>query len=141
MKLRRPPFKKARIEIIPMIDTIFFLLVFFMMSSLTMVQMSAKKVTLPDSTTAAGNAAEKIVVSVTKDNEYYIDRRKVNFEDILPNLTERVQGDPSVAIILNCDKDQEVSQLQAVMDIAKQANPATMYIATEPKSPTEIPTR
>ena len=52
MKLQRAELKKARIEIIPMIDTIFFLLVFFMITSLSMVQMSAKKVALPVSTTA-----------------------------------------------------------------------------------------
>ena len=47
MKLPRTEMKKARIEIIPMIDTIFFLLVFFMITSLSMVPMSAHQVNLP----------------------------------------------------------------------------------------------
>ena len=60
MKLQRAELKKARIEIIPMIDTIFFLLVYFMITSLSMVQMSAKKVALPVSTTAQSKPLNKV---------------------------------------------------------------------------------
>lgn len=133
MKLQRQELKKARIEIIPMIDTIFFLLVFFMMSSLQMVQMSAHKVNLPTSRTAEGQAVEKIVLSVSKEGDYYIDRRKVDFPQILPALEERVKGDPKVVVVINCDKDQQVGQLQGVIDVAKQANPSTLMIATAPQ--------
>ena len=57
MKLSLPPRKKARIEIIPMIDAIFFLLVFFMFSSLSMVKMNGLAVALPKAPpTPAANA-------------------------------------------------------------------------------------
>lgn len=56
MKLPRTAIKKARIEIIPMIDAIFFLLVFFMFSSLSMVKMNGLPVTLPKSPGKAGGA-------------------------------------------------------------------------------------
>ena len=135
MKLRRQELKKARIEIIPMIDTIFFLLVFFMMSSLQMVQMSAHRVNLPESATAEGKAVEKIVLSVTKENDYYIDRRKVAYEGIYPALVERITGDKKVVVVINCDRDQAVGELQRVIEVAKQANPSTLMIATAPKEP------
>ena len=133
MKLPRPELKKARIEIIPMIDTIFFLLVFFMMSSLQMVQISARKVNLPQSATAEGKAIEKIVVSITKEGDYYIDRKQVEFSEILPQLTRRVEEDPKVVVVINCDKDQPVGEVQRIIDVSKQANPATLMIATAPK--------
>jgi biopolymer transport protein ExbD len=141
VRLQRQELKKARIEIIPMIDTIFFLLVFFMMSSLQMVQMSAHKVNLPVSSTAQGKAVEKIVVSVSKEGDYYVDRRKVRFADILPMLEERVRQDPRVVVVINCDKDQQVGEMQGVIDVAKQANPGTLMIATAPKDPMEVSRR
>ncbi len=138
MKLRRAELKKARIEIIPMIDTIFFLLVFFMMSSLQMTPMSAYKVNLPESDTAQARPVEKIVLSVSKEGGYYIDRRQVSYRELLPLLAGRVKENPEVVVVLNVDRDQQVGQLQGVMDVAKQANPGKLMIATAPREVTEL---
>jgi biopolymer transport protein ExbD len=138
VKLRRQELKRARIEIIPMIDTIFFLLVFFMMSSLQMVQMSAHKVNLPESATAKGRAVEKIVLSVSKEGDYYIDRLKVPFSDLLPRLQERVKENSGVVVVINCDREQQVGSLQGVIDVAKQASPGSLMIATTPREPGKL---
>jgi biopolymer transport protein ExbD len=129
--------KKARIEIIPMIDTIFFLLVFFMITSLSMVQMSAHKVNLPDSSTAHEKPLEKVVVSISKEGEYYVDRRPVLFAAIEPYLEEKIHDNPSIVVVINCDKDQSVETFLRTMDIIKQANPASLLIATAPKNAAE----
>ena len=138
MKLQRQELKRARIEIIPMIDTIFFLLVFFMMSSLQMVQMSAHKVDLPESVTARGRAVEKIVLSVSKEGDYYIDRLKVPFPELLPRLQQRVKENSGVVVVINCDREQQVGSLQGVIDVAKQASPASLMIATTPREPGKL---
>jgi len=134
VKVQRTELKRARIEIIPMIDTIFFLLVFFMLTSLSMVQMSAKKVNLPESDTASAKPLEKAVVSLDKDGNYYVDRVRMNFADILPALDDRVRDDPNVVVVINCDKEQSVTEFLKIMDLAKQANPSTLMIATAPKA-------
>jgi len=133
VKVPRTELKKARIEIIPMIDTIFFLLVFFMLTSLSMVQMSAKKVNLPESDTAQSRPLDKTVVSLDKQGNYYVDRVPVSFASILPQLTDKVKDDPHVVIVINCDKEQAVSEFLRVMDVVKQANPESLMIATAPK--------
>lgn len=133
MKVQRAELKKARIEIIPMIDTIFFLLVFFMLTSLSMVQMSAKKVSLPISDTASAKPLEKTVVTLDKQGNYYIDRVPVQFADILPSLSEKVRDDPHLVVVINCDKDQTTADFLHVMDVIKQANPETLMIATASK--------
>lgn len=135
MKLRRPALKRARIEIIPMIDTIFFLLVFFMITSLSMVQMSAHKVDLPTSSTADAKPLEKVVLTVTKEGTYYMDRQQISLSDILPQLTAKVTDNPNIVVVINADKDQRMSAFEEVLNLAKQANPATLMIATEPKTP------
>jgi biopolymer transport protein ExbD len=135
MKLRRAELKKARIEIIPMIDTIFFLLVFFMITSLAKVQMSAKRVDLPQSSTAQGKPIEKVVVTLTASGDYYIDREQVSYSDILPRLRERVAENPNVTVVLNCDKSQSVEEFLRIMDNAKLADPGELMIATAPTTP------
>jgi biopolymer transport protein ExbD len=135
MKLRRAELKKARIEIIPMIDTIFFLLVFFMITSLAKVQMSAKRVDLPQSSTAQGKPIEKVVVTLTSSGDYYVDREEVDFSSILGRLQERVAENPNVTVVLNCDRSQSVEEFLRIMDTAKLANPGELMIATAPKTP------
>ena len=138
MKLQRAELKRARIEIIPMIDTIFFLLVFFMITSLSMVQMSAKKVALPISTTANSKPVTKVVLTVDDKGAFYIDRSPpLSYTEILPRLQEKVAENPHVVVVINCDKNQNVEQFEYALNLAKQANPESLMIATTPKNPTQ----
>jgi biopolymer transport protein ExbD len=134
VRLQRQGLKKARIEIIPMIDTIFFLLVFFMLASLSTVPMSAKKVRLPESTTATTKPKDKVVVTVDEQNHYFVDRAQVPFDQILPRLRQAVAANPQVTVILNADKVDQVGQLLKIMDVAKQANPGQLVMATTPRT-------
>ena len=136
MKIRRPETKKARIEIIPMIDAIFFLLVFFMMTSLQMVQLNSHKVELPESSAArrAADESSKVVVSVSKEGEYFVDQIQVGEAQILPLLAQKVQQNPNVTVIINCDRAQQVGKFSRVFDLVKQANAADVMVATTPKS-------
>jgi len=129
--------KRARIEIIPMIDTIFFLLVFFMITSLSMVPMSAHRVDLPSSETAALKPQEKVVVTISKEGDYYVDRARVAENQIKPLVAARVSEDPTVAVIINCDKDQKLDKFQRAFDLIKQANAGTVMIATAPEAPAQ----
>lgn len=135
MKLPRPPLKRARIEIIPMIDTIFFLLVFFMVTSLSMVPIAARKVALPESSTAKARPLEKVILTLSKDGAYSVDRQSVAFDAILPALTAKVRQNPDITVVLNADRAQTVAKFQALMRVAEAARPAHLSIATSPKSP------
>ena len=138
MKLQRTELKKARIEIIPMIDTIFFLLVYFMFISLSQVQMSAKQVALPVSSTAASKPLEKVVLTVDAQGNYYIDRAQVPYTDLLNGLKARVEENPHISVVINCDKTQQVAQFQYALNIAQQANPEQLMIATTPKDASQL---
>ena len=83
MKIQKAPIKKARIEIIPMIDVIFFLLVFFMFSSFSMVRMKGVSMALPRQGEANARrrgqygGPSKLVVTVNARGEYFMGRRRV----------------------------------------------------------------
>lgn len=139
MKVLRPEIKKARIEIIPMIDVIFFLLVFFMMTSLTMVQLEGKHVNLPESGTASLNPEEKVVVSIAKSGQVYVGRDAVPENQVLPIIAERVKANSEITVIINCDKEQQMARFVRVFDLIKQANVGKVMIATSPKAAAQVP--
>ena len=134
MRLPRPEPRRGRIEIIPMIDTIFFLLVYFIMISLSMVHMAMHGVHAPGSTAARQRIDAQLVISITRDGTLYLDRQQLTEADLLPAVRARLRDDANLAIVLNCDKARSVDSLLRVYDLVKQANARTVMIATTPMS-------
>jgi biopolymer transport protein ExbD len=116
-----------------MIDTIFFLLVFFMMASLAMTTMRGMPVNLPRSTTASEHCAVRTVITITKTGNYYVDKHPVSFSDIYPILMQKVKDNPQIGVTINCDKAQSWGRGIEVMDEARRAGIENITIATEPK--------
>src|SRR5437773_11098842 len=88
MRVASPiPHKKARIEIIPLIDIMFFLLASFMMVSLSQVHMKGIKVNLPSAVSGPTQTKrEYISVSVDKDGHYFCDKDDVKDEELISRL-------------------------------------------------------
>jgi biopolymer transport protein ExbD len=135
LKLAKYVHKRARIEIVPMIDTIFFLLVYFMVASLTMTQMASRKVSLPVSDTANARPDAKVIVTVTKAGRCYIDQDAVDEMRIKPTLDDRLRVNPKLTVVINCDKDQPVASFTRVLDLVKQTSAASVMVATTPRDP------
>ncbi|MBI2843747.1 MAG: biopolymer transporter ExbD [Armatimonadetes bacterium] len=133
MRLKRFQHKKARIEIIPMIDTIFFLLVFFMIASLAMTTMKGMPVNLPKSTSAQERPMVKVVLTMTESGRYYIDKNPLGFDEIYPELKSRLKDNPKLVVVINCDKKQSWARGIELADEAKRAGAELLTIATEPK--------
>ncbi|MHB9037464.1 MAG: ExbD/TolR family protein [Armatimonadota bacterium] len=134
MKLSAYQPKKARIEIIPMIDTIFFLLVFFMMASLAMTTAKGMPVNLPKASAATERPVCKVVLTLTRTGAYYIDKRQVEFEQIHGSLNGVFKDNPSAVVVINCDKSQNWERGIQLADEAKRAGAKYLTISTEPKT-------
>ena len=78
MRIQRRSMKKARIEIIPMIDTIFFLLVFFMISTLSMSQYKGMPVNLPKAASGQQAPAESAAVTINKEGQIFLNKQAVD---------------------------------------------------------------
>jgi biopolymer transport protein ExbD len=135
MKLPAYEPRRCRIEIVPMIDTIFFLLVYFLIASLTMTRWNAHKLALPESTTAAVRTPSQVIVTLENFNHCYIDRTAVDEAALTPALKKRLDGDPKLTVVINCDKDAPVAAFNRLYDLIKQANPVNVMIATTPVRP------
>ena len=133
MRLRRREIKKARIEIIPMIDTIFFLLVFFMISTLSMARYGGLPVNLPKAATSQQTLSESAAVTITPDGKIAIDKREVPRAQVGEILKARLLKTPDLLVLINADEKVEHGVVVEVMDAARQAGVAKMAIAIKPK--------
>src|SRR5580692_8498431 len=104
---RRRELKRTKIEIIPMIDTMFFLLVFFMLSSLALTRLNGLPVNLPRASTALKQPAADLTVTIDKDQKVYVNKVSVSIDDLGAKLLEKAGG-PNVdlttaSVIINAD--------------------------------------
>ena len=130
MRLKRSGPKKARIEIIPMIDTMFFLLVFFMLASLSMVQQYSVPVNLPK----AGGVQEKlpvvVTVTLTEAGQLYYNKEAISSPaDAAVRLLQQHQRDESLAVVINADANVKHGQVVAVLDAIQQSGLAKIAVA------------
>jgi biopolymer transport protein ExbD len=133
MRLARRSIKKARIEIIPMIDTIFFLLVFFMISTLSMARYSGLPVNLPKAASGQQPANESAAVTITQEGKVFIDKQEVARDDIRSVLQQRLATKPDLLVLINADERVEHGRVVEIMDDARQAGVVKMAIAVKPK--------
>jgi biopolymer transport protein ExbD len=133
MRLSRKHFKKARIEIIPMIDTIFFLLVFFMISTLSMARYSGLPVNLPKAATGQQPASESAAVTITPDGKVFIDKQEIARENIRSALQQRLSANPELLVVINADERVEHGLVVKVMDDARRAGVTKLAIAVKPR--------
>lgn len=121
MKFGTPiPHKKARIEIIPLIDIMFFLLASFMMVSLSQVHMKGMKVLLP--TGKSGETQSKkeyLSVSVDADGNSYFDKTKVDYEQLTNILREAHNSSPDAKVFVRGDVTTMHGNIIRVLDILR----------------------
>ena len=113
-----------------MIDTIFFLLVFFIISTLSMSRYSGLPVNLPKAATGQQPASES---AATADGKVYIDKQEIPRENIRTVLQQRLAVNPDLLILINADERVEHGRVVDVMDDARQAGVVKMAIAVKPK--------
>src|SRR4029077_4848947 len=100
------PKHKARIEIIPLIDIMFFLLASFMMVSLSQVHMKGMKVNLP--TGQSGETQSKkdyISVSVNKDGAVFYYKTRLSYDQLLDQLRKEYANNPDAKVFVRGDTD------------------------------------
>ena len=128
-RVARPP----RLMIIPMIDIIFFLLVFFMMNSLETIAQKALSVQLPQAQNATAPAQMPVIITLDAQGYITLDSKPVNTGDVLQTIKQCIANDPNIAVILQADKRTSHGQVVAVMDILKSAGVKKFSIAAEQK--------
>lgn len=135
---RRRELKRTKIEIIPMIDTMFFLLVFFMLSSLALTKLNGLPVNLPRASTAPKQAAADLTVTVDKNQQVFVNKEPVTLEGLGTKLVQ-MAGGPNVdlntaSVIINADTSVPHGVVVRCIDEARGIGITRFAIATAPEN-------
>ena len=122
--------KKPKIMIIPMIDIIFFLLVFFMMSMLTMVVQKSINLNLPQTASAQIDLQKTLPISVTSDGTIYVEQEKIPKDAFKKRMEIEKNRNPDLSIVLRADEKSEHGDFVFVLDQLKSVGISKIGIAT-----------
>ena len=127
MKLKsRRELPEARIEIIPMIDVMLFLLVFFMLSSLSLARLNGLPVDLPSAQSAGAQSSTPPTLTVRRDGAFFLGKTAVKRE----NLGAVLRPFAGQTLLINADENAKHGFVVAAMDAARSAGIERFSIAT-----------
>lgn len=134
MKLRNlRPERQPKLMIIPMIDIIFFLLVFFIMSTLYMVDQQTIPLNLPQAASAQSEKPRNVAVTVTKEGSVLFEQENIPLDLVKKRVQMELSKQNDIVFILRSDKQAEYGKVVAVLDEMKLAGAHRVAIATERK--------
>ena len=131
MRIPRKALEKARIEIIPMIDVIFFLLVFFMISTLSMTINRGLPVNLPTAATSQKEMRDNVSLTVLQDGHMFLNKEPITLQDMGSRVKAALASDPQLAVVINADGQVLHSTVVDILDELRQAGVSGLAIAVK----------
>ncbi len=133
MKIRSPlPRRQTRLEIIPLIDIMFFLLASFMMVSLQMQKVRALRASLPTATIATSATKPDIInLNVDKYGQVSMDKKPISFPALFTSLTNRYDLNTNLPVYISGDRDATHGSVIYVLDLVKRAGIRRIAIAVK----------
>ncbi|HVK03714.1 MAG TPA: biopolymer transporter ExbD [Armatimonadaceae bacterium] len=135
MALRnRREMKKTKIEIIPMVDVMLFLLVFFILSTVGIIKLEGLNVNLPKASTGGATQASELTVSINNASEIMVNNRKLgpndNVGQALLNAAGTGANPADLPIVISADRGVSHGLVVRCIDEARSANFSKFAIAT-----------
>jgi biopolymer transport protein ExbD len=113
---------EARIEIVPLIDIMFFLLASFMLVSLSMVNLKSVKLNLPTATTATADTQKDFLdISVDKSGGVFLDKKPVADRQLRQSLVNQRIANPKLRVFISGDRDARHGDVIHVLDVVRSA--------------------
>jgi biopolymer transport protein ExbD len=143
VKIRSPiPRRKARLEIIPLIDIMFFLLASFMMVSLQMQKVRTLKASLPTATVATSSAKPDMIrLRVDGLGQVYVDKERISFPDLQTLLDKHSKTNSNEPVYISGDRDAKHGSVMYVLDFVKRAGLQRVAVAVQADAPTASTTQ
>ncbi len=133
MRLLEEPDLPPRINILPMIDVIFAILVFFIVSSLYLTRSEGLPVNLPRASTTEVQKTQQITVSLDLDGKLSIDRQPAEMEQLKAEIEKLIQTGETTTVVVNADKTVEHGLVVDVIDRLRQIPEVQLAIAAKRK--------
>ncbi|BAY65515.1 biopolymer transport protein ExbD/TolR [Calothrix brevissima NIES-22] len=132
MRLQDEADVPAQINIVPMIDVIFAILTFFIMSTLFLTRQEGLPVNLPQaSTSQQSQVPSKITVTVEANGNISLNKKPTTVDALTEQLRGMVGSTPDTIVIINADRTVEHGEIVTIMDRVRQVKGARLAIATQ----------
>jgi biopolymer transport protein ExbD len=131
MRFRKPKEEEPRLGIAPLIDVVFLLLIFFMVTSHFNVA-SGIPIRLPKVAQKAYDRYDhKIMIVIDREGRTYLKDKKIDIKEIGPKLQDMVEKEGLIHLLLQADKDVKHGLVVHIMDLAKRAGVSSIIIAAQ----------
>jgi biopolymer transport protein ExbD len=131
---RRPmiePDVPPQINIVPMIDVIFAILTFFIMSTLALGRFEGFTVNLPKAQTAQPQKQVRATVTLDKQGKLFLNKSPISLETLANSVKQLMQPGQEMMVVLNADGSVTHDRVVAVMEQIRQVPGAKLAIATQ----------
>ena len=122
---------KIQINILPMIDIIFVILSFFIVSSLYLVKLEIIPVNLPNSETSNQEKDPVIVVTLNMENKVFINEKMIDITLLENDLRSRVINSNNKKVVLRADKRLNYGNVISILDILRKIENLKIVVSTE----------
>ena len=134
MRLPEEPDLPPKINIVPMIDVIFAILVFFIVSSLYLTRSEGLPVNLPQAKTTEVQETKQITVSLDREGKLTIDRQPAKLEQLKTEIEKLIKTESTTVVVINADKSVEHGQVVDVIDQLRQIPQVQLAISAKSKA-------
>ncbi len=132
MKFPHLNIKNASFDLTPLIDVVFLLLLFFMLTTTFVNLENRVKVNLPSGDFAAAEPSENIIVSITENNTVYLNGKLIDPLKLTENVAVELKKASNKIVVLEADTNVLHGKVIRVMDLLKQGGAEKIAIATQP---------
>ena len=133
MRAPEEPESSLELNIVPMLDVVFSILTFFIMSTLFLTRSEGLPVNLPKAATAKQQQQTRIAVSIQESGQLALNKRSVQLADIETGVRTLAQSSQQPVVVIHADGNAKHEQVVAVMDEIRKINGVKMAIATGKK--------
>ncbi len=123
-----------QIMVIPMIDIMFFLLVFFMIATVNMSDAGTLPLKLAGMQNLQTNKIDGLTVAVDKDNQLFLNGGQISGEQLLTTMQKAAASNPEMIVILRIDKNSQFYSTSDIINLLKRAGVKRIALAAEKRS-------
>ncbi len=133
MLVQRPVRRNPNVQIVPLIDVIFFILVFFMLFTTFRTQPSGLNLELPKAATSDKQAPSQVTVSIASDGRMFLGDRQVNSATLKTEIGKSLQRRPDLFVVIRADKNTRYDYVVQAMDDVRQVGGYRFGLAVRPR--------
>lgn len=130
MKKRDDDENTGEIDLTPMLDVVFILLIFFIVTSVFVTE-AGIDVNKPDASTAEARSQDLILIAISGDGQIWIDGEQIDARFIRSRFERRLAETPNASVVIQGDEAAENQHVLRILEAARDANIASVSISTE----------